>query len=211
MLLRLASKYDYAMVETRSEESRNGGTATAFTGAAAERLRQAVMMGKFERSVESHIPALRRYARALLRDADRAEDLLQDSLERALSRPHLFVRPDNLRGWLFRIMRNVYLNSLRAASRAPPALALENASLPTVPPDQIPRVEVAETLAAFDRLPDECREALGLIVVEGVSYREAGRILGIPCGAVVSRVAHAREELRIRCNHVPNGHLRRVK
>ena len=78
-------------------------------------------------------------------------------------------------------------------------------------PDQISRVEVAETLAAFDRLPDECREALWLIVVEGVSYREAGRILGVPPGAVMSRVAQAREELRMRCHYVPNGHLRRVK
>src|SRR5262245_14983062 len=131
------------------------------------------MFSRFERSVEAHIPALRRYARALQRDADRAEDLLQDSLERALSRSHLFFPSGDLRGWLFRIMRNVYLNSLRAASRRGSSLELDE-NLSAVQPDQIPRVEVAETLAAFDALSSECREALSLVVVEGFSYREAG-------------------------------------
>jgi RNA polymerase sigma-70 factor, ECF subfamily len=211
MTLRLASDQDPAFVEPRSEGPRNRGIAAAIRGAAAEQAGQVVMASKFERSVEAHIPALRRYARALLRDADRAEDLLQDCLERALSRPHLFIRYDNLRGWLFRIMRSVYLNSLRAGSRMGPPLALENVNLPTVPPDQIPRVEVAETLAAFDRLPDECREAIWLVVVEGLGYRETARVLGVPPGTVMSRVARAREELRTQCQRGSNGQLRRVR
>jgi RNA polymerase sigma-70 factor, ECF subfamily len=168
------------------------------------------MASRFEQSVEAHIPALRRYARALQRDADRGEDLLQDSLERALSQSHLFVSSENLGGWLFRIMRNVYLNTLRAASRRGSSVELDD-NLPAVQPDQIPRVEVTETLAAFDALSGECREALWLVVVEGFSYREAGRVLGIPAGTVMSRVARAREDLRARCQHVPDGHLRIVK
>jgi len=166
------------------------------------------MVNGFERGVEAHIPALRRYARALHGDADRAEDLLQDSLERALSRPLLFVSSQNLRRWLFRIMRNVYLNSLRAANRRGRSIQLDDIHSPTVPPDQIPRLEVAETLAAFDALSGECREALWLVVVEGFSYREAGRVLGVPPGTVMSRVARAREDLRVRCQHVPDGRLR---
>ena len=168
------------------------------------------MLSRFERNVEAHIPALRRYARALRRDADPAEDLLQDSLERALSRSHLFVSSGDLRGWLFRIMRNVYLNNLRAASRRGSSVELDD-NLPAVQPNQIPRVEVAETLAAFDALSGECREALWLVVVEGFSYREVGRVLGVPAGTVMSRVARAREDLRARCQQVPDGHLRIVK
>jgi RNA polymerase sigma-70 factor (ECF subfamily) len=169
------------------------------------------MASGFKGNVEAHIPALRRYARALQGNVDRAEDLLQDSLERALSRQHLFVSSQNLRPWLFRIMRNVYLNSLRAARRRGPSLELDDVNLPASPPDQIPHVEVAETLAAFHALSDECREALWLVVVEGLSYREAGRVLGVPTGTVMSRVARAREDLRTRCQHGRDGRLRIVK
>src|SRR5215510_15021286 len=94
---------------------RRGSAAT--TDGVAEAFGQVVMGKRFEQRVEAHIPALRRYARALIRDADRAEDLLQDSLERALSRSHLFLPSGNLRAWLFRIMRNIYLNDLRTDSR----------------------------------------------------------------------------------------------
>ena len=169
------------------------------------------MVSGFERSVEAHIPALRRYARALQGDADRAEDLLQDSLERALSRPHLFVSSQNLHQWLFRIMRNVFLNSLRSAKQRGLPLELHDANLPAVPPDQIPHLEVTETLAAFDALSRECREALWLVVVEGFTYREAGRVLGVPAGTIMSRVARAREDLRARCQHIPDGRLRIVR
>ena len=169
------------------------------------------MVRAFEHKVEAHIPALRRYARALLRDADRAEDLLQDTLERALSRSHLFIRHDNLRGWLFRIMRNVHLNALRTRHLMGPSVELSNARLPAVEPEQISRVEVAETLAAFDRLPDERREALWLVVVEGLGYREAGRVLGVPSGTVMWRVSQAREDLRGMCHAVLGSHLRAVK
>src|SRR5262249_62214600 len=91
-----------------SVRSNPGGTGF-WRGAVSHRIRARaieacgqVMVSGFERDVEAHIPALRRYARALQGDADRAEDLLQDSLERALSRPLLFVSSQNLRGWLFR-------------------------------------------------------------------------------------------------------------
>lgn len=168
-------------------------------------------MGDFERFLEVEIPGLRRYARALLRDSERGEDLLQDCLERALSRRHLFVRPSNLRAWLFRIMRNVYLNNLRAARRHPLTIDLEDAGSAAIPADQIPRIEIAETLAAFDRLPVEQREVLLLVVVEGHSYREVARMLGVPAGTVMSRISRARGQLRDLSTDATVPRLRRVK
>jgi RNA polymerase sigma-70 factor (ECF subfamily) len=168
-------------------------------------------MSDFQRRIEGQIPALRRYARGLLRDSDQAEDLLQDCLERALSRRHLFVRHGNLRAWLFRIMRHIYLNDLRALRRAGPTLELEEDSLPSGSADQITHVEAAETLAAFERLSVEHREVLLMVVVEGLGYREAAKILGVPAGTVMSRAARAREELRLLCRMGSKAHLRRVK
>jgi len=168
-------------------------------------------MGEFERRLEAEIPALRRYARALLRDNEGGEDLLQDSLERALSRRHLFLWPSNLRAWLFRIMRNVHLNNLRTARRHPAGLGLDDAVSTAIPADQIPHVEIMETLAAFDRLPIEQREVLLLVVVEGHSYRKAARMLGVPAGTVMSRIARARETLRGLSRDATGPRLRRVK
>ncbi len=168
-------------------------------------------MGDFETRLEAEIPALRRYARALLRDSERGDDLLQDCLERALSRRRLFVRPSNLGAWVFRIMRNVHLNNLRTARRRPPGLGLEDAAEATIPADQIPHIEIAEMLAAFDRLPGEQREVLLLVVVEGHSYREAARMLKLPAGTVMSRIARAREQLRDLAADATAPHLRRVK
>jgi RNA polymerase sigma-70 factor (ECF subfamily) len=168
-------------------------------------------MGDFERRLEAEIPALRRYARALLRDGERGEDLLQDCLERALSRRHLFLRPRNLRAWLFRIMRNLYLNNRRTAHRRPEDIGLDAAGVRAIPADQIPNLEVAETLAAFDKLPLEQREPLLLVVVEGYSYREAARVLGVPAGTVMSRIARAREQLRELSREAASPRLRRVK
>jgi RNA polymerase sigma factor (sigma-70 family) len=168
-------------------------------------------MGNFERRVEAEIPTLRRYARALLRDSERAEDLLQDCLERALSRRHLFLRPGNLRGWLFRIMRNIHLNNVRATSRRPVVVDLDDVALQGSPADQISHVEVSETLAAFDRLSEEQREVLLLVVVEGLSYREAARVIGLPAGTVMSRMARARERLQKVARAPLETRLRRVK
>ena len=168
-------------------------------------------VGDFERRLEAEIPALRRYARALLRDSERGEDLLQDCLERALARRHLFLGPCHLRAWLFRIMRNLHLNNLRTSRRYPSGLSLDEAGGSAVPADQIPHLEIAETLAAFDRLPTEQREALLMVVVEGHSYRDSARLLGVPAGTVMSRIARAREQLRDLSRVAAGPRLRRVK
>src|SRR3982750_654755 len=104
--------------------------------------------------IEAEIPALRRYARVLLRDPDAADDLVQDCLLRALSRLHLWRRPDNLRAWLFTILRNIQLNQRRSAVRHPPPLQLEDHD-PGVSGGQVSRMEAAEVLEAFKHLSQE--------------------------------------------------------
>lgn len=166
-------------------------------------------MRDFERRLEMEIPALRRYARVLSRDRERAEDLLQDCLERALSRRRLW-RPVSMRGWLFRMMRNLYLNSIRDADRRPVNVPLDE-NYGSQAADQTLRVEVNQVLDAFEQLPDAQREALLLIAVESLSYREAARVLGVPEGTVVSRVSRARERLRVVNERGAPVKLRRVK
>lgn len=146
--------------------------------------------------IEAEIPALRRYARVLLHDSDAADDLVQDCLVRALSRLHLWRRPGNLRAWLFTILRHIQLNQRRSAARSPPPLPLAESDEPSVAAGQISRIEVAETLRAFARLPEEQREVLSLVVVEGLRYREVAEHLDISVGTVMSRLARGRERLR---------------
>lgn len=166
--------------------------------------------GDFLSRLEAEIPALRRYAISLVRDGDRANDLVQDCIERALSRRHLWRRPFSLRGWLFRIMHNLHANNVRALSRRPASVPLDSASELRVSADQLTHVEMTETMQAFERLSHDQREVLVLIVVEGLTYRQAAKVLGIPVGTVVSRIARARE--RLSSGAVPTSMpLRRVK
>lgn len=146
--------------------------------------------------IQAEIPALRRYARVLLRDRDAADDLVQDCLVRALSRLHLWHRPENLRAWLFTILRHIRLNQQRSAERSPPPLPLAEGEGPSVAAGQISHVEATEVLEAFSRLPDEQREVLALVVVEGLRYREVADLLDLSIGTVMSRLARGREQLR---------------
>lgn len=146
--------------------------------------------------IEAEIPALRRYARFLVRDRDAADDLVQDCLVRALSRTHLWCRPGNLRAWLFTILRNIHLNHQRAAARNPTPVALLDSNEPSMASDQVSHIEAAEVLAAFERLSNEQREVLLLVVREGLRYHEVAALLGISIGTVMSRVARGRERLR---------------
>lgn len=163
--------------------------------------------------IEAEIPALRRYARVLLHDTDAADDLVQDCLVRALSRLPLWRRPDgNLRAWLFTILRHIQLNQCRSAARHPPPLPLQDDDAPCVAGEQISRIEAMEALAAFQRLPDDQREVMALIVIEGLHYREAAALLGISIGTVMSRLARGRERLRRLVDEPsPTIRLRRVR
>lgn len=155
------------------------------------------MAPKFE-LVETHIPSLRRYALLLLRhDEDRADDLVQDCLVRALSRWHLWRRPGNLRAWLFTILHNIYVNDVEKLAARPNVIELQE-YLPAiaVPPEQTAGLELREVSRALQQLPDEQRQILLLIGLEGFSYEEAAAITGVPIGTVMSRLSRARQKLR---------------
>lgn len=155
------------------------------------------MSRKFD-LVEPHIPSLRRYAMVLLRyDEDRSDDLVQDCLVRALSKWHLWRRPGNLRAWLFTILHNIYVNDVQKAAARPNVIELQE-YLPgiSVPPEQGAGLALRDVAQAVQRLPDEQRQILLLIGLEGFSYEEAAQIAGVPVGTVMSRLSRGRRKLR---------------
>lgn len=163
--------------------------------------------------IAAEIPHLRRFARGLARDRVIADDLVQDCIERALAREHLYDPSRSLRSWLFTILRNVFLNDVRSR-RVHADAAQEYASLAApfaaVEP-QHHSVHIQQILRAMDALPTEHREVLLLVAVEGFSYQEAARVVGVPAGTVMSRLARAREQLRAIAVEGPRSQIRRVK
>ncbi len=150
-------------------------------------------MNEAERLVDL-IPRLRRYARALAGDRASADDLVQDTLERAWTKLHLYRRGTDLRAWLFTVMHNVHVNRVRAARPTDP--------LDEGMPELASRASQGDALAARDldraiaRLPDEQRAVLLLVTLEDLSYEETAQTLAIPIGTVMSRLSRAREKLR---------------
>jgi RNA polymerase sigma-70 factor (ECF subfamily) len=140
----------------------------------------------------AHIPRLRRYARALTGDGSRADDLVQDSLERALSRFTLWP-PRDLRPWLFSIMHNLFVNQVR---RPNPIEYREDPGEHDYRAQPMDRLELRDMDAALQRLPQEQREVLLLVALEELPYAEVARVLGIPQGTVMSRLSRGRDRLR---------------
>ncbi|GAO36862.1 RNA polymerase subunit sigma-24 [Sulfuricella sp. T08] len=154
-------------------------------------------MEKFDRLIEEHIPRLRRYARALAGDRTRADDLVQDTLERAWGKFHLWRRGSDLRAWLFSIMHNVYVNGIRKSSAAPMLLPLEEDALNVpVRADQEDGLQVRDVHAALGCLSQDQREVLLLVGLEEMRYEEVAKILDVPLGTVMSRLSRGRERLR---------------
>ena len=139
------------------------------------------------------IPRLRRYARALVGDRASADDLVQDTLERAWAKFHLYRGGTDLRAWLFTVMHNVHVNRIRALR--PTDVLADNMPETTQRAAQGDSLMVRDLDRALARLPDEQREVLLLIALEDVSYDEAARTLGIPIGTVMSRLYSARQRL----------------
>ncbi|AOU96968.1 RNA polymerase subunit sigma-24 [Acidihalobacter yilgarnensis] len=159
--------------------------------------------------IEPHIPRLRRYARALTGDRTRADDLVQDTLERAMRKLALWRRGSDLRAWLFTLMHNVYINQRRAER---PTLPWDDALCDTPQGDRQEGLLIArDLLAAIDGLPSEFREVVLLVGLEEFSYAETARVLGIPQGTVMSRLARGRERLRRLLDGEPERRIRRVK
>lgn len=148
--------------------------------------------------VEPLIPALRRYARAMVRDRDVADDLVQDCLERVVGHWDTRRRAEDTRQWVFAIAHNLIVNKLRQDARRGHHLDIadvEEAALVT-PAPQEHRVRHGELMSALAALPEEQRAVILLVSVEDLSYAETAKALGIPIGTVMSRLARGRERLQ---------------
>jgi RNA polymerase sigma-70 factor (ECF subfamily) len=163
-------------------------------------------LATFQQKVEAAIPALRRYARALTRDADIADDLVQDTLVRALRSEHLF-QGDEIRSWLYTILTNLNRNRLRSLARRPILTSIEDNDAPDLAGPEAGGRDIERALAL---LVEEQRAALLLVVLEGLSYREVAEVQGVPIGTVMSRLARARVQIK---TYLEGGRpaLRRVK
>lgn len=148
--------------------------------------------------VEPLIPALRRYARAMVRDRDLADDLVQDCLERVIGHWESRRRAEDTRQWVFAIAHNLIVNKLRQDARR--GLHIDIADVDEAalvsPAAQEHRVRHGELMKALAALPEEQRSVVLLVSVEDLSYAEAARALDIPIGTVMSRLARGRERLQ---------------
>ena len=149
------------------------------------------------RKIEAEIPRLRRYARALTRDAVAADDLVQDCLVRGLAKQHLWKEGTDLRAWLFTILHNQYVNQVRRAVREGASVAInETEPSLTRAADQGRTLELRDLDRGLARLPEEQRTVILLVGLEGMSYNETAEILTIPVGTVRSRLSRGRDGLR---------------
>jgi RNA polymerase sigma-70 factor (ECF subfamily) len=141
------------------------------------------------------VPHLRAFALSLARKADRADDLVQDTIVRALAAAHQFQVGTNLKGWMFTILRNVYYTDLRKNRRQILSLSEPLAYEPAVPPTQMASLEFGDFRRAFWQLPDDQREVLILVGASGLSYEEAATVCDCRIGTIKSRVSRARAQL----------------
>jgi RNA polymerase sigma factor (sigma-70 family) len=151
--------------------------------------------------VDSHailaqLPRLRRYARALVGERAAADDLVQDTLERAWSRLDQWRAGSDLRAWLFSIMHNLRVDQLRRPSLSTSSME-EDFVDPPARATQADRLEVRDLEFALTLLPEEQREVMLLVALEDMSYQEVAVALGIPAGTVMSRLSRGRERLRL--------------
>jgi RNA polymerase sigma factor (sigma-70 family) len=156
------------------------------------------MMDDMLHQVEPLIPALRRYARALMRDRASADDLVQDCLERAVSRWYQRRRDGDVRAWLFTILHNLAVNQFRKAASRGRHVAIDETNEDSFgeAASQEQKLIYQDVLAKLARLPEDQRAVLLLVAVEDLSYAEAAKMLSIPVGTVMSRLSRARERLQ---------------
>jgi RNA polymerase sigma-70 factor (ECF subfamily) len=154
-------------------------------------------MPDFNDLLESQIPRLRRYSRALTRDTQRADDLVQDTRVRALMKQDRWEPGTNLRAWLFTLMHNQYVNNVRRANREAGAIDIDDVSSSLVATtDPTASRQLYELERALGQLADEQREVILLVGLEGFSYEDAAKVLAVPVGTVRSRLSRGRESLR---------------
>lgn len=163
-----------------------------------------------------HVPRLRRYARALISNRDLADDLVQDTLERALRYADKFRLGSDLRAWLFTIMHNTFANQLRKSSGRGVHVSVNDESVAesefAVSANQVQSLEVRDLDYALQRLPIDQREVVLMVGLEELSYAEVAIALDIPIGTVMSRLSRGRERLRaLMSGNRPNARLKVVQ
>ena len=155
-------------------------------------------MEGFERELLSLLPRLRRLARALARDAHDADDLVQAAVERALKARDQWSAGTRLDWWTMRIMRNCWIDETRSRARRARTFAPEEEGA-GIASDSYRAIEAHAEMRDVDRamsaLPDEQREVIALVLVEGFAYREAAELLDIPIGTLTSRLTRGRQAL----------------
>jgi RNA polymerase sigma-70 factor (ECF subfamily) len=160
----------------------------------------------FQREIVDLLPRLRRLARALTRNAADADDLVQAAVERALARRRQWTAGTRLDSWVFRIMKNTWIDETRSRTRRgrvflPEALGARVAD--DAAEGMGTRMEARDAAAAMGTLPEEQRLAVALVLVEGLSYREAADVLEVPVGTLTSRLVRGRQALQARLD--PEG------
>lgn len=163
-------------------------------------------MNDMLRQIEPVIPALRRYARALVRNRAAADDLVQDCLVRAVS--HWGQRRDgDPRPWLFTILHNLAINQFRRSANRGKHIAIDEANEAEFGQDAVQEQKLMyqDVLDKLARLPEDQRAVLLLVAVEDLSYADAARVLDIPVGTVMSRLSRARERLQQEMERTANG------
>lgn len=160
-----------------------------------------------QHAVEQHIPALRRYAYVLTGNAAEVDDMVQECLTRALAKVSLWREIRNVRAFLFTIMHNMHVDGLRRKANGYSAVSIENVAEQEMlcQPRQQAVVELSELALALKRLPASQREAISLVCLEGLTYREVAQVTGVPVGTVMSRLSRGRETLR-RVTGTPSAH-----
>jgi RNA polymerase sigma-70 factor (ECF subfamily) len=154
-------------------------------------------MNDFCQLLETQIPRLRRYARALTRDVVRADDLVQSCLARAIAKQHLWQPGTDLPAWLFTMAHHQHVSDLRRSARDRNTISIDDViPMWSVKPDALHVLELRDLEAALGKLAIEQRQAILLVGLEGMRYDRAAAILGIPIGTLRSRMSRARDQLR---------------
>lgn len=170
------------------------------------------LVDTFEDALSGQVRALRRYAMALVGDPTQADDLVQESLARAIARSSSWHSIRNMRAYLFTILHNLRADQLKKKYREGEQVSIDDLSNQlSQPPTQLARLENRELVEALGKLPEQQREVLLLVGLEGLSYKETADVLAVPIGTVMSRISRGREALRHLMAGETSKRLRRVK
>lgn len=171
------------------------------------------MANDFRTNLIAEIPHLRRFARSLCGDASLADDLVQDCIERALKKSHLYDAAKPLRAWLYAVLRNIHVSNWRSNVKHTSSKNIDD----LIDGEGATRAEQEDNFStsliteALDKLPAQQREVLVLISLEEVSYKQASEIIGVPIGTIMSRLSRARSLLKDILEERGTTVLRRVK